>query len=137
YTLRTAVGAATSDYPLSLNVVDTTPPPPPVLAYPNGNISRPDATCQGSRWVLEWKAATDPNGISRYDWRIWTRSTSPLVPFYVVKSGSTPNITTPIPSELVNNVVYYWQVRSVDGAGNPGPYSDFGAMSFRILPCVG
>lgn len=98
-------------------VTEIPPPQPPIAPIPlspNGSFA-----CK-STVVLKWEPVTHPNGIDHYEWQV----TGPVE----TKSGTTTN--TQAEFIVSCGTSYSWQVRAVDGMGNPGPYS--GPMSFSI-----
>jgi hypothetical protein len=68
-----------------------------------------------------WSAASDPSGIAQYDWLNW-RST----PDTVVAQGSTSFLadTFAVARPALNEThTFGFQIRAVDGVGNPGSFS--------------
>ena len=94
---------------------DTTPPPIPTLLSPaNGS------QVSTLRPTLDWSDVTDPSGVT-YTLQVSTISTFSVL--IVSQSGLSVSQYT-FSFDLQNNVVYYWRVKAVDGAGNESIWSD-------------
>lgn len=79
------------------------------------------ATADSVTIEARWSAASDPSGIAHYDWLNW-RST----PDTVVAQASTAFLadTFAVARPSLNETLTFgFQIRAVDGAGNPGSYS--------------
>jgi hypothetical protein len=93
---------------------DTTPPPIPTLLSPaNGS------QVSTLRPTLDWSDVTDPSGVT-YTLQVSTISTFSVL--IVSQSGLSVSQYT-FSFDLQNNVVYYWRVKAVDGAGNQSGWS--------------
>ncbi len=103
------------------NVVDTTPPGPPVWIAATG---RTDTTVD-----LSWKAGTDNTGIAGYKLYRSTDGTSYV--YITTISGTQLTYTDP---GLNAGTAYYYKLTSVDLAGNESPLS---ASMPIAVPTVG
>jgi len=102
---------------------DQQPPPAPVLIEP---IDR-EPLSRRSTATLVWEAISDPSGIAGYYVRL-------EVDLYTAPGeswdwGPTSGTQQEVP--VVCGIPYRWAVRAVDGAGNPGPWSEFGQFSVQ------
>ena len=88
--------------------IDMTPPTVPGnLVFADDTGSTGDGVTADTELVFTWSAATDANGILRYEWRLdggdWTATTDTTVTLTFVEGS------------------YSLEVRAVDNAGNSGP----------------
>ena len=96
-------------------VIDTTPPPTPVVA--DDGAFQTDTTQMHAQWTC---SADTGSGICGYDYAI---GTSPADPGsgYVVPWRSTANGEATEPGlSLQYGIIYYWYVKANDCAGNSG-----------------
>lgn len=100
---------------------DTSGPIAPNLLAPANASTVPAALA-----TLSWQSVSDPSGIAYYDVQLDT--SNPMMPpiFWTAQVASGLSVTTPV----LANGTYYWQVRGVDGVGNPGAWS--ATWSFTI-----
>ena len=127
YTLRAIRGSEVQERSLTISVIvftpaatdtpapDTTPPPAPSPISPNGTF----LDC-GVSPTLVWNPVSDASGIDHYEWVLEYSTDSITYGFF--SSGSTAGASDVAPSAGCG--YYRWRVRAVDGAGNPGSYSN-------------
>jgi len=132
--VRAVGGGNTGDWSeewvFSLVGGDTRGPPPPALLEPKEGASIRCLDGEGSDVPLRWEAVDDTSGIAAYEVRL-----EPVI--YETPVGAPPPPRQISVGEPMAEVWlecgwnYRWQVRAVDGAGNPGEWSDWG--EFRVL----
>jgi chitodextrinase len=90
--------------------VDTTPPTPPSLNPLNYDDSSPEI------W-FSWSTSTDASGIAYYE----ISRTSNGVGFMII---DTSTVTNYYDMDIFYGNTYYYKIRAVDNAGNPGAFSN-------------
>lgn len=97
---------------------------PPDLIQSPGDTHFDLVSVQGDTASVEacWTEATDPSGISHYDWRNWR-----TLPDTIVAQDATAflcdTMTLGIPP-VNETYAYGFEVMATDGQGNEGPWSD-------------
>lgn len=97
---------------------DFAPPPVPTPLAPSGFA---ELGCPVATVTLSWSPVSDDSGILQYEWLMeYAPDYETYAPF---TSGAT--VGTSASFSPPGCGAYRWQVRAVDGAGNPSDYSPF------------
>jgi uncharacterized repeat protein (TIGR01451 family) len=101
-------------------IIDTTPPDPPTLVWPDNRENINDNTPN-----LDWEAVSDVSLPVTYD--VWVDNDPDFSTPIVTETGITDD-NYQVMTELAEGV-YYWRVRATDNAGYDGENSQ---RSFRV-----
>ena len=102
----------------------------------------PKATGEPEQIRVTWSAATDNAGVSSYKVMRWVEPTDVTPPFsqvHEVAATLAAGVTTYVDTDVEKDVIYSYEIRAVDAAGNIGPRSatvsaaPMGAGDLRVL----
>jgi len=105
---------------------DNTPPLTPSLVSPADGANITDNTP-----LLDWSDVSDPSGVT-YDLSI--AGDAGFASIILQKTGLMVSNYELIPAEVLAASTYYWRVRTVDGAGNVGPWSEDWSFTVSTAP---
>ncbi len=120
-----SIGSSTTLYDAFFIRKDTAPPPAPVLSNPL-NTSSTGTVNVG----FSWQVSNDGVGSGTTNYTIVV-ATSPDFG-HVIFTSTTLN--TYVTSTVLNQNLYYWQVRAYDYAGNTGPWSSIWSVAVDTTP---
>jgi Bacterial cadherin-like domain/Bacterial Ig-like domain (group 2) len=99
---------------ITVNVVDTTPPPAPELIEPD------DGAVTDATPIFRWSEVTDPSGVS---YELQVAKDLAFTPPLVINEATDVTSFTVLDVQALEVGQYFWRVRAKDGAGNTGEFS--------------
>jgi len=127
YVLRAQRGSAESreeSITISVNAVDTTPPPVPQLQVPANGMN---IECKVNQ-TLAWLPVTDPSGVRGYDLDVEQKVDGSWQEFFYYDTLKDKQYSLPVEC----GYEYRWRVRAADYQGNVSAWSGWFAFAIPL-----